>query len=84
MNELLDEITKEVQKRQREAGKTFVSRTRLVAVSYPTFQVSVFRSVLANPLTTQEILATVLEEQCAIVKQPAVQNLIDQIKQLIG
>ena len=84
VNEMLDEITKEVQKRQREAGKTFVSRTRLVAVSYPTVQISVFRSVLANPLTTQEILATVLEEQCAIVKQPAVQNLIDQIKQLIG
>ncbi len=84
VNEILDEITKEVQKQQREAGKTFVSRTRLRAALYPTVQISVFRSVLANPLTTKEILATVLEEQCRLVKQPAVQNLIDQIRQVVA
>ncbi|MCK4501461.1 MAG: putative pyridoxal-dependent aspartate 1-decarboxylase [Desulfuromonadales bacterium] len=83
VNQLLDQIIQEVQKRQREAGKTFVSRTRLRSGRYPSDQISVFRSVLANPLTTDEILAGVLEEQCAIVKDTEVQNLIDKIKQVV-
>ncbi len=82
INDLLDQVTQEVQKRQREAGKTFVSRTRLRSGRYPGVQISVFRSVLANPLTTEEILAAVLEEQCAIVKQTEVQKLMDEIKQI--
>ncbi|MCD6188332.1 MAG: putative pyridoxal-dependent aspartate 1-decarboxylase [Desulfuromusa sp.] len=84
INPLLDLITQEVQKRQREAGKTFVSRTRLRSSLYHGEQISVFRSVLANPLTTEEILAAVLEEQCAIVKQTEVQNYIEDIKQIVA
>ncbi len=83
INLLLDFITQEVQKRQREAGKTFVSRTRLRLARYHGEQISVFRSVLANPLTTTEILTAVLEEQCAIVKQTQVQSFIEKIKQII-
>ncbi|MEA3361895.1 MAG: putative pyridoxal-dependent aspartate 1-decarboxylase [Thermodesulfobacteriota bacterium] len=84
INQLLDLITQEVQKRQREAGKTFVSRTRLRSSGYPDEQISVFRSVLANPLTTEAILAAVLEEQCAIVKKTEVQNLIEKIKHVVA
>ncbi len=84
INPLLDLITQEVQKRQREAGKTFVSRTRLRSSLYHGEQISVFRSVLANPLTTEEILAAVLEEQCAIVKLTEVQNFIEDIKQIVA
>ena len=80
VNQLLDQITQEVQKRQREAGKTFVSRTRLRSSLYQDEQISVFRAVLANPLTTDAILAAVLEEQCAIVKQTEVKNLVDKIR----
>lgn len=83
INVLLDLMTQEVQKRQREAGKTFVSRTRLRSARYHGEQISVFRSVLANPLTTTEILTAVLEEQCAIVKQAEVQIFIEKIKQII-
>ncbi len=83
VNQLLDQITQEVQKRQREAGKTFVSRTRLRSARYPDCQISVFRSVLANPLTTETILAAVLEEQCGIVKQPEVQRLVDEIRTIV-
>jgi len=83
VNQYLDLITQEVQKRQREAGKTFVSRTRLRSTHYQDDQISVFRAVLANPLTTEAILAAVLEEQCAIVKQTEVQNLIDKIKLVV-
>lgn len=84
VNQHLDMITQEVQKRQREAGKTFVSRTRLRSARYPDTQISVFRSVLANPLTTEDILAAVLEEQCAIVKQSRVQKLVEEIKGIVA
>jgi len=40
--------------------------------------------VLANPLTTEEILAAVLEEQCAIVKETEVQDFIKEIKQIVA
>jgi glutamate decarboxylase len=84
VNLLLDRVVQEVQKLQREAGKTFVSRTRLKAKKYfQNDQLSVFRSVLANPLTTDEILAEVLEEQCAIVRETGVQRLIEQICSLL-
>lgn len=84
VNQRLDLITQEVQKRQREAGKTFVSRTRLRSARYPDCQISVFRSVLANPLTTEEILAAVLKEQCAIVKQSEVQRLVEEIRTIVA
>jgi glutamate decarboxylase len=84
VNLQLDLITQEVQKRQREAGKTFVSRTRLRSARYPGCQISVFRAVLANPLTTEEILTAVLEEQCAIVKQSEVQELVEDIRTIVS
>ncbi len=84
VNQCLDLITQEVQKRQREAGKTFVSRTRLRSARYPGCQISVFRSVLANPLTTEEILSAVLEEQCGIVKQSEVQSLVNEMRTIVG
>ena len=84
VNLILDQIVQEVQKRQREAGKTFVSRTRLRSAKYGSSeQITVFRSVLANPLTTPEILSEVLTEQCAIVSETEVQRLIDQIRTLL-
>ena len=63
INAALDNLTKSIQKSQRAAGKTFVSRTRLKTVIYPGQTVTVFRVVLANPLTTMENLREVLDEQ---------------------
>ncbi|AWB68994.1 putative pyridoxal-dependent aspartate 1-decarboxylase [Saccharobesus litoralis] len=63
VNEYLDDLTKYVQKRQREAGKSFVSRTRINPSIYQGQSITVFRVVLANPLTTQQILQDVLQEQ---------------------
>ena len=84
VNQLLDRIVLEVQKRQREAGKTFVSRTRLRSPRYPQDeQITVFRVVLANPLTDEEILSEVLTEQCAIVRDTEVQRLLEQIRTLV-
>ncbi|WP_068547785.1 pyridoxal-dependent aspartate 1-decarboxylase PanP [Thalassotalea crassostreae] len=63
INILLDKLTKFIQKRQREAGKSFVSRTRIEVQGYQGRKVLVFRVVLANPLTTTDILQEILQEQ---------------------
>jgi len=62
-NELISGLTKFIQKRQREEGKSFVSRTRLKPATYQRQDTVVFRVVLANPLTTDAILHEVLAEQ---------------------
>ncbi|WP_158966045.1 pyridoxal-dependent aspartate 1-decarboxylase PanP [Paraglaciecola sp. L3A3] len=65
----LDKLTVSVQKRQREAGKSFVSRTRLQIEAYPDQSITVFRVVLANPLTTETDLKNILDEQLQIAQQ---------------
>ncbi len=81
INGLLDKIIETRQKRQREAGKTFVSRTSLAPGRYNGTTITVFRVVMANPLTTEEILAAVLDEQCEIATQPDIQALLEQIRE---
>ena len=63
INEVLSRITQAIQKEQRERGKAFVSRTRLEPECYEQQAITVFRVVLANPLTTDEVLCEVLDEQ---------------------
>ncbi len=79
INKLLDQVNQLVQKIEREAGKTFVSRTRLRVPAYGGKEITVFRVVLANPLTTDAILSEVLEEQCTIVRQPEIRSLLEQL-----
>jgi aspartate 1-decarboxylase len=62
-NELLDGLTQFIQKHQREQGKSFVSRTRIQPARYNRQHTTVFRVVLANPLTGIDILQSVLAEQ---------------------
>ena len=62
-NEQLDALVRHVQKSQREAGKSFVSRTRLAVKKYGDTPITVFRVVLANPLTTNADLEAILAEQ---------------------
>jgi glutamate decarboxylase len=83
INSLLDKLTKEIQKRQRAAGHSFVSRTRLAPGRYNGDTITVFRVVLANPLTTEAILVDVLEEQCAITEQQEIPVLIEKLNGLI-
>ena len=83
INGLLDQICMLLQKNQREAGKTFVSRTRLRTPLYDE-ELTVLRVVLANPLTTDEILEAILAEQCELVQQPEIQTLLKQVEGLCG
>ena len=63
LNGKLDRLVRQVQKSQREAGKSFVSRTRLAVEKYGETPITVFRVVLANPLTTNGDLDAILAEQ---------------------
>ncbi|WP_411360073.1 pyridoxal-dependent aspartate 1-decarboxylase PanP [Pseudidiomarina salilacus] len=65
----LNAITRFIQKRQRETGRSFVSRTKLNPAQHHREPTVVFRVVLANPLTTVEMLQEVLEEQREIAAQ---------------
>ncbi|TKB45360.1 pyridoxal-dependent aspartate 1-decarboxylase PanP [Thalassotalea mangrovi] len=81
INELLDQLTITMQKLQREAGKSFVSRTRIPEQGQGTDAISVFRVVLANPLTTEDILQQVLVEQEAIATEQT--PLLAQLQSII-
>jgi glutamate decarboxylase len=74
INEKLDTLTVSIQKQQREAGKSFVSRTRIEIEKYKGQTITVFRVVLANPLTTLEHLSDILEEQLAIASGNKIWN----------
>ncbi len=82
--ELLNDLTQFIQKRQRESGKSFVSRTRITPEKWQRKTTTVFRVVLANPLTTTEILENVLIEQQQLAQQstislPEIIKLTDHI-----
>lgn len=69
INTALGQLTKYIQKRQREDGRSFVSRTRIQVAKYNGEKVIVFRIVLANPLTSKENLQDILEEQCLLAEE---------------
>jgi glutamate decarboxylase len=83
VNELLNQLTQRIQKAQRAAGKSFVSRTRVNVPRYANQVVTMFRVVLANPLTTHTVLDSMLEEQLELVKEPEAVNILDQLRNII-
>jgi glutamate decarboxylase len=82
LNTSLNRITKFLQKTQRERGKAFVSRTRLEPARHFNFPCIVFRVVLANPLTTKEILADILKEQRELSSDEGIQDEIAILDQM--
>jgi len=64
----LDKINKQIQRIQREDGKSFVSRTRLKACLNEDHDVVVLRTVIMNPMTNIKILKEILDEQEAIAR----------------
>jgi len=77
VNDLLGKLTKFIQKRQREDGRSFVSRTRIKIERYHGDKVIVFRVVLANPLTSHENLQDILAEQCVLAQES--ENFLPQL-----
>jgi glutamate decarboxylase len=69
LNEKLNEINMTVQRLQREAGKSFVSRTTLKTYKGRCESIVVLRCVIMNPLTDINILRDILDEQEEIYRQ---------------
>ncbi|MBC7191265.1 pyridoxal-dependent aspartate 1-decarboxylase PanP [Marinobacter sp.] len=82
INSCLNRITKFIQKTQRERGKAFVSRTRLEPAHYAHYPCLVFRVVLANPLTTREILEDILEEQVELAGDEGIREEMEILHQM--
>jgi len=66
LNVILDDINIKIQRIQREAGFSFVSRTRLKTSLDNHYNTVVLRSVIMNPMTNLEILDEILDEQESI------------------
>lgn len=66
--EELNEINILLQRHQREAGKSFVSRTTLKGTAELPFERVVLRAVIMNPMTDISILREILDEQEAIYR----------------
>jgi glutamate decarboxylase len=74
-----------IQKDQRAGGKSFVSRTRFDMPQYDHQLCTVFRVVLANPLTTRQILSDILDEQREIAKTVLTRDgFAEKLAALIG
>lgn len=69
LNEELNDINRTVQRLQREAGKSFVSRTTLKVGDMPKKDIVVLRCVIMNPMTDMKILCAILDEQEEIYKR---------------
>lgn len=67
-NQLLNQVNIDLQKQQRQHGKSFVSRTTLESVT-PGFETVVLRILPFNPFTTVEILREILAEQSELGEQ---------------
>lgn len=62
--QIINQTNESLQRRQRRAGRTFVSRTTLDRVRYGrTIPIVALRAVLANPLTTESDIDAVLDDQ---------------------
>ncbi|PPB81007.1 putative pyridoxal-dependent aspartate 1-decarboxylase [Mycetohabitans endofungorum] len=63
IQDALDALTVSIQEMQRDAGRSFVSRTRITSERWQGRAIVVFRVVLANPTTTRAMLDDILAEQ---------------------
>jgi glutamate decarboxylase len=63
LNETLNYINQNIQRCQREAGHSFVSRTTLHLRRLFNRDIVVFRCVIMNPMTDGKILNDILDEQ---------------------
>lgn len=69
INERINQLTVTIQKRQRDKGQSFVSRTTLPLKRYFDQDIVVFRVVLANPLTTEQHLREILDQQVQLAAE---------------
>ncbi|MCC5666138.1 putative pyridoxal-dependent aspartate 1-decarboxylase [Nostoc sp. CHAB 5784] len=66
-NEMINDFNEDLQKMQRHIGRTFISRTTKNRINFDKeITVTAMRAVIANPLTTEEDIDAVLNDQIQI------------------
>jgi putative pyridoxal-dependent aspartate 1-decarboxylase len=73
INAQLDRINIQIQRLQREAGRSFVSRTTLKIPALGPEGIVVLRCVIMNPMTNMTILNEILDEQEVIYRSHALE-----------
>ena len=69
-NQLINQFNEHLQKIQRQIGRTFISRTTKTTTSFgKKIPLTFLRAVIANPLTTEEDIDAVLNDQIQIALQ---------------
>ncbi|MDT8377790.1 MAG: pyridoxal-dependent decarboxylase [Desulfotignum sp.] len=76
----LDRINIDLQRIQREAGKSFVSRTCLRILPDDAHTAVVLRSVIMNPYTDGRILDQILDEQETILQSPEISKHLMSVR----
>ncbi len=82
LNSALNRITKQIQKTQRARGKSFVSRTKFGVDGDESCPAVVFRVVLANPLTTDDMLQSILQEQRDIAQEAFLHPAVHAVRSI--
>jgi glutamate decarboxylase len=71
-NDAVSQFNERLQKAQRQAGRTFVSRTTLHHTAHAAgVPITALRAVTANPLTAEQDLDAVLDDQLRIASELA-------------
>ncbi|QLE40495.1 putative pyridoxal-dependent aspartate 1-decarboxylase [Nostoc sp. C052] len=69
-NQIINNFNEYLQKMQRQIGRTFISRTTKTTISFnKEIPVIAMRAVIANPLTTEEDIDAVLNDQIQIASE---------------
>ncbi|KYC36592.1 glutamate decarboxylase [Scytonema hofmannii PCC 7110] len=83
-NQLIDQFNERLQKIQRQIGRTFISRTTKTTVSFgKEIPIIALRAVIANPLTTEEDIDAVLNDQIQIASQFEISNFLEAIEKSV-
>ncbi|MEH2042431.1 pyridoxal-dependent aspartate 1-decarboxylase PanP [Nostoc sp.] len=74
-NQIINNFNEYLQKMQRHIGRTFISRTTKTTIGLDKeFPVIAMRAVIANPLTTEEDIDAVLNDQIQIASEISISH----------
>lgn len=77
-NQLINRFNERLQKAQRQAGRSFISRTTKTTIcSGKEIPIIALRAVIANPLTTENDIDAVLNDQIEIALEISMPNFLE-------
>lgn len=75
-NQIINNFNEKLQKMQRQIGRTFISRTTKTIINLDKeIPIIAMRAVIANPLTTEEDIDAVLNDQIQIASELSMESI---------